>query len=530
MQSAASIEDQIRVCREHAQRQGWTIVAPYSDAAVSGASILRPGLQGALAGARHGDFDVLLAEALDRISRDQEDVAGIYKRLNFSGIVLVTLSEGEIGPLHVGLKGTMNALFLKDLADKTRRGMRGKVERGRAVAGLSYGYRVTGVGERAINEAEAAVVRRIFGEYAAGASPRVIARTLNAEAVPGPRGRAWGPLTLVGQKSVGNGILNNELYIGRMVWNRQRWIKDPDSRKRLSRKNPPDQWIRVDVPSLRIIDDALWDAAKTRQKNIDAKPFSRRARPKRLLSGLVKCGHCGGGMSNVGDDRLGCTNARDRGTCRSRQTVRRRDIEDRILAALQRQLMHPELFKEFCEAFTQELNRFRMERRSSERAAGVELERVTRDLDTCIDAILRGVPPERMRERMAQLETRRSILQPQGKARASETRPYLHPNMAETYRRRIVDLAQLLEGDGAEARRAQQEVRSLIERIIVTPGPERAVIELVGDLGGILTFASEGQFQVAAALGDRHSEPLVAGHRTQRLRGLPHRLFDAIAA
>jgi hypothetical protein len=102
--------------------------------------------------------------------------------------------------------------------------------------------------------------------------------------------------------------------------------------------------------------------------------------------------------------------------------------------------------------------------------------------------------------------------------------------MAETYRRRIVDLAQLLEGDGAEARRAQQEVRSLIERIIVTPGPERAVIELVGDLGGILTFASEGQFQVAAALGDRHSEPLVAGHRTQRLRGLPHRLFDAIAA
>jgi site-specific DNA recombinase len=393
MQSAASIEDQVRVCRDYAKRQGWTVMETYSDAAISGASILRSGLQAALASARHGDFEILLAEALDRISRDQEDVAAIYKRLNFAGVIPFTLSEGEVGPLHVGLKGTMNALFLKDLADKTRRGMRGKVEGGRAVAGLSYGYRVAGVGERAVNEAEAAIVRRIFREYASGASPRVIARTLNAEAISGPRGRAWGPLTLVGQKNVGNGILNNELYIGRMVWNRQRWVKDPDTRKRLSRRNPPDQWIRVDVPSLRIIDDELWDAAKARQKNIDAKPFSRRARPKHLLSGLVKCGHCGGGMLNVGDDRLGCTNARDRGTCNSRQTVKRHEVEERILAALRRQLVQPELFKEFCDTFTQEVNRLRMERRSTERAAVLELDRVTRDLDTCIDAILRGVPP-----------------------------------------------------------------------------------------------------------------------------------------
>src|SRR6188472_3166937 len=110
LQSAASIEDQIRVCREHAARQGWAVVETYSDAAISGASILRPGLQAAMAAARDGTIDILLAEALDRISRDQEDVAGIYKRLTFSGVTLVTMSEGEVGALHVGLKGTMNAL------------------------------------------------------------------------------------------------------------------------------------------------------------------------------------------------------------------------------------------------------------------------------------------------------------------------------------------------------------------------------------------------------------------------------------
>jgi len=256
LQSAASIDDQVRVCREHAKLHGWNIVETYSDAAMSGASILRPGLQAALAAARRGDFDVLLAEALDRISRDQEDVAGIYKRLNFAGVTLFTLSEGEIGPLHVGLKGTMNALFLKDLADKTRRGMRGKLEKGNAVAGRSYGYRVIAVGKREIDEAEASVVRRIFEAYGKGLSPRTIAKALNSEKIPGPGGRLWGPSTIIGNRYRGIGILNNELYVGVIVWNRQRFIKDPDTRKRLARLNPPENWIRVAVPGLRVIDDA----------------------------------------------------------------------------------------------------------------------------------------------------------------------------------------------------------------------------------------------------------------------------------
>ena len=69
----------------------------------------------------------ILAEALDRVSRDQADVATLYKHLQFAGVKLVTLAEGEISELHVGLKGTMNALFLKDLAKKTHRGLRGRV-------------------------------------------------------------------------------------------------------------------------------------------------------------------------------------------------------------------------------------------------------------------------------------------------------------------------------------------------------------------------------------------------------------------
>ena len=141
-QREASIEDQLRLCRLHAERQGWTIVDSYQDRAVSGASLIRSGIQAVLGDALRGRFEIVLAEALDRISRDQEDVAGVFKRMAFAGVKIITLSEGEIGHLHVGLKGTMNALFLKDLADKTRRGLRGRIEAGKSGGGLCYGYAV----------------------------------------------------------------------------------------------------------------------------------------------------------------------------------------------------------------------------------------------------------------------------------------------------------------------------------------------------------------------------------------------------
>ncbi len=122
-------------------------------------------------------FDLVYAEALDRISRDQEDAAGFFKRMRFADVTIVTLAEGEISELHVGLKGTMNALFLKDLADKTRRGLRGRVEAGRSGGGNSYGYDVVRsigadgaieTGQRRINLCEANIVRRIFREYSHG--------------------------------------------------------------------------------------------------------------------------------------------------------------------------------------------------------------------------------------------------------------------------------------------------------------------------------------------------------------------------
>ena len=139
LQRDSSIEDQFRLCREYADRQAWTVGEDYADRAISGASLLRPGLQRLISDASRGRFDIVLAEAMDRLSRDQEDIAGLFKRLTFAGVRIVTIAEGEISEMHIGLKGTMNALFLKDLAQKTHRGLRGRIEAGKSRGGNSYG-------------------------------------------------------------------------------------------------------------------------------------------------------------------------------------------------------------------------------------------------------------------------------------------------------------------------------------------------------------------------------------------------------
>ena len=115
-QRESSIDDQVRLCRERIAREGWMLTEVYRDAGISGATTFRPGYQALIEKARNDAFDIIVAEALDRLSRDGEVVAGLFKRTHFAGIKIVTLAEGEISELHVGPKGTMNALFLKDLA------------------------------------------------------------------------------------------------------------------------------------------------------------------------------------------------------------------------------------------------------------------------------------------------------------------------------------------------------------------------------------------------------------------------------
>jgi len=404
LQNVRSIEDQIRVCRERSDREGWTIYECYTDYALSGATIARAGLQQMLRDARDGKVDIILVESLDRLSRDQADIATIFKHMQFAGVDIVTLCEGRVGVLDIGLRGTMNQLFLVETANKVRRGQRGRVERGFVASSLSYGYDVVkrfdangtpARGERKVNEVQAQTIRRIFQEYADGLSPAEIAKRLNKDRVPSPFGMEWGRSTIAGDYRRSTGILNNEFYIGQILWNRHRYIPNPDTGKRVPRYNPRSLWVRQPAPQLRIVSQILWDRVKQRQQEQlqdrlckpriaeaqkRGKVHYRHHFPKHLLSGLLRCGCCGSGFVIRRHDDYGCASLENRGTCNNGLRVPRKILEDRVLTMLKVLLADdPVKCANFCEAYARRLKDVRTERAEEikefeEDLAGIEAE------------------------------------------------------------------------------------------------------------------------------------------------------------
>ena len=516
-QREASIEDQVRVCQARADREGWEVIEVYADYAISGASAGRPQFQQLVADARAGRFRVILAESLDRLSRDLEHVAGFHKQMNFAGVRVVTLAEGEINDLHVGLKGTMSALFLKDLAQKTHRGVEGVVRSGRSGGGLSYGYRILRglrpdgtpiTGELEIDEAQAAILRRIFAAYASGQSPRSIAKALNAEGVPGPRDGQWTASLLLGSVARETGLLRNRLFVGERVWNRQQWMKDPSTGRRIARPNPRDQWVTSQVPALAIIDPDVWAATEARlsasslNTREEAEPDDLAApapnrgarlaaarRPPWLLSGLVRCGLCQGPLTVMGSGgRLGCANHVERGTCDNKCSVLRDRLVARVMVGLKQRLLAPELVEQFVRDYVTEVNAANRERGARQAGLQAEANKLARQLRTLLDLIKDGHGGPAMVKELNDVERRQGILAAEiAAAGMPEPVPALHPNLPELYRRKVEALEAALR-DPATAAAAAEALRGLIEAIEVFPGERRGEVSVVlrGDLAAFL--------------------------------------------
>jgi DNA invertase Pin-like site-specific DNA recombinase len=333
LQSIASIEDQARLCRERATALGLSLVAVHSDSAVSGATPLdrRPGASACMADALAARFDVLLVESLDRLSRNLVEQETVIRRLEHRGIRIIGVSDGYDSnsgagrKLLRGVRGLISETYLDDLRAKTHRGLTGQIERGYHAGGLSFGYRsvVAGLNPRGepighrleIDEAQAVIVREIFMRYAAGESCQRIAADLNARGVRGPRGGTWCVSALYGSPAKGAGVLNNELYVGRYVWNRSQWIKNPDTGKRERFIRPESEWQSVARAELRILDDDSWQAVRERMAS-PRRTGGRKGRggvPTTLLGGVLRCGYCGGSVVKINARAYGCAAHKDRG-------------------------------------------------------------------------------------------------------------------------------------------------------------------------------------------------------------------------
>jgi site-specific DNA recombinase len=276
--------------------------------------------------------EAIWVEDQNRAFRNEADYHLARQRLEFFGGELWN-ARGPIGRVEGSFYAMMDALTLVKLADATRRGMFGIARAGKNAGGKAYGYRAAGVdqpGVLLIDESQAAIVRRIFAEYVAGAGPRSIASDLNRDGVLPPRGNHWNASTIAGSRARFSGILFNPIYDGRVIWNRQRFRKHPDTRTRQARVNDPADWVEAKAEHLRIIDAATFKRAQVRKDSTTQSPGAGRKRgtsTRYLLSGLIRCGTCASnftanGLNRHGQAMFACSRARESGTCDHKRRIR----------------------------------------------------------------------------------------------------------------------------------------------------------------------------------------------------------------
>lgn len=513
LQNQRSAADQLAALQRVVDQRGWTTAARFADEGISGATLgNRPGILALLAGAAARDFDLVLAEDLDRLARDQESAAHVRKRLAFADVALETLTqgrlEGQAGIMQSAFAGAMGELFLDNLRHKTRRGLEARVRGGFSGGGLCYGYSLVPGEEKGVlqvDEEQAAVIRRIFADYASGLPPRAIAIALNAEGVPGPRGGTWAPTTVSGDRRAGDGILCQELYIGVRVFNRRTFRKHPDTGARSGRLNPPELWIREAVPHLRIVSDEAWATVQARQKAMDGQPAHRSRRPKRLLSGLLRCSLCGGSMTLNGA-RFECTNHRDRGTCANSKTIAAARIEARVIEGVRTRLLSPAVITEAARTYQADMETARKAATQERLPLERELAELGRRIDRATEAYLSGqIELDAFAALQQPLKQRRTEIsaQLQLAAGGNDQVVQLHPGAIEAYRRLAVDLHETLAAPDADEIR--QIFRKLIERVDFVPE------EGLGKFGLVVHGRLAGVLQVVAPRRAQNSKNPTAG-------------------
>ena len=516
-EEAKSVTRQIDHARAYAAAKGWTVAEAqiYVDDGISGAEFAkRPGLVRLInALSPRPPFQVLVMSEESRLGREQIETAYLLKQLITAGVRVFYYLEDRERTLDSPTEKLL--LSVATFADemervkaraRTRDAMVRKARAGHVAAGRKYGYdnvAVTGPDgtrshvDRQINEAEAIVVRRIFERAAAGYGFRRIAHALNAEAAPAPhaahgRKRGWSASTV-------RDVLRSEIYRGVLIWGQTQKRDGWGQRvtRRAARQRPPDDWIRVERPDLRIVSEALWDgvqehlrqarAAYLRSSNgrLHGRPVNGIA-AKYLLTGMAVCGQCGGALTirtrAHGTTRLAlyqCLTHVTKGPriCANRSAMRQREAEAAVLETVQHQLLHPDDVLPILEGAVRELQGSDAETKRQQVEAeqgrlAIELARLTEAIAAGGGVSLVGA----VNAREAQLETLRGELRALNQL--TQVGRLDRIQLERTARECLTDWQGLLAGQPVQAR---QMLRKLLEgRLVFTPMADGTAVEFRG--------------------------------------------------
>ena len=520
-QDARSIDDQVRRCRKYATEHGYKVREVYADAAASGGHIARAQLKRLLGDAKARVFEAVLVDDQSRLARDLGGAIGlIFTELPAVKVALIDCATGRSSTEKsartlFAVNAIVNDAFLEMVKHETHRGMEGRAIAGFATGGRAYGYttrpeenptdpeRVRAI--YVIEAAEARIVVRIFRMWLDGLSAKVIAATLNEEGIAAPHdsgkgnkgNRGWIPGTIAN-------IVRSERYIGRLIWNQREWVKNPATGKRSPVKRPREEWTITDRPELAIIDRATFKTAQERFRKSVASGAARVRCNDSIVSGLLRCGVCGGSLTTVGGTTkngkryrtLGCTTHWTRGesVCKNGLTVSEIKATASVIAKVKEVLTDPEVVNTVVRAFQERLAEASNE---DEETAGIKAQIAETDkrLRNFVEGLGRIGFSEAIQVGIKQAETELAGLRSRlAKVGARQGRVVQHPNAMRSYvRASLVQLTAALEAD--DKGRARALLQEHVGQLTFTPNDGR--YEWTGGLifGGasISTTPAEGE-------------------------------------
>ncbi len=496
-QRETSLEDQVRRAIEYASRFDATIdeALVFLDPARSGATLQRPKFQELMRAVEDGRVDIILTEDVSRLSRDMADAAQIFKRLAFREVVLIGIADGldtrqQGAKVLFGMRAMAAELYLDDLRYKTRRGLEGQMMKGFSTGGRLLGYRTVAVldqrGETVgakieIHEEERTVVERVFREYEAGHSLLSIARRLNLDGVPvlrphrKNRKQGWVCTTV-------RAILHNSTYTGKWTYMSREWRRDPETGKRRCKVRTEGVMVQ-ERPHLRIIDDDLWHAVRTRLSSVRDKYSGSKDTPKGRsvagrvthypFSGLLMCGCCDTPMVIAGGspNRIyRCGDERKRGICTNHLHVQERHVRRALLDAVTEHIASPwavaYIRKRFSETIGDTLRRNDHELRKLRS----RLERIERRIRGFVDMWADGMRDEAVKAAWDDAKREeQSVKAAIASLEAAAATPIRLPTPAEV-EDRILNLHKLCETTPIEAREVLRRVFN--GRIVMRPQPD----------------------------------------------------------
>lgn len=505
MQKATSIDGQLLLCRKVAERNNLDVIGEFVDAAKSGLTEdARDGYQRLLNGVRSHDFDVIIVEHFDRLSRDPATIQRLKQVFEFNRVDLMDQKGVFATATDISIASLYNTIYKPQLADKVRRGHDNAVANGKIPGSYAYGYRPKpgAPGERLIDKNEAKIILRIFKEYASGRSTRDIAADLTREGVPSPgatrhknkAGRTtWNHQCITGGRH-GRGILGNELYIGEIHWNVRSTILNPETQKKQKRRNPEESHIIVKNAELRIIPQKLWDTTQKVRSARAVHMFGPTGKPRRRsviprnnehpLAGVLRCGVCNGHMriaqsSRNGAPRAACANAHQRGTCEHTRSFDMDVLLEDVALKIDVKLLSPKVIEEAMSAWQEERKKDR--KKVSERA---NLERRRRVLTTEIERLSYAIAnsrrkPDELLKRIDECDLERENVDARLRLLGDGSEnviPFDHPKFGEIYRSEVKKLVTALKCD-PKAIETRVAFRNLIDCLVVHPGRKRMPYE-----------------------------------------------------